>query len=141
MEKVLAARLQISIEEAGRRTRDAEVLGPRTAITGNRWNRCGLNFAAAQAEDGLIGAEHPPSPGSSSRSCPTQWTPKPVAPQSRIWPATPREFGPAEYRSAVDLMLALLHPDGDFDDAERRRRRGVTLGRPQADGSRTITGY
>ena len=50
------------------------------------------------------------------------------------------EFGPAEYRSAVDLMLALLHPDGDFDDAERRRRRGVTLGRPQADGSRTITG-
>ncbi|MEE6180088.1 DUF222 domain-containing protein, partial [Mycobacterium sp. 050134] len=33
-----------------------------------------------------------------------------------------------------------LHPDGDFSDAERARRRAITLGRQDADGMSPLSG-
>jgi hypothetical protein len=36
--------------------------------------------------------------------------------------------------------MALLHPDGDYSDAERARRRYFTIGRQQADGMREVRG-
>ena len=47
--KVLADRLRISQAEAGRRVRDAAVLGPRTAITGEPLPPVWPHLAAAQA--------------------------------------------------------------------------------------------
>ena len=36
--------------------------------------------------------------------------------------------------------MAMLHPDGDYSDAERARRRYFTIGRQQADGTREVRG-
>jgi hypothetical protein len=36
--------------------------------------------------------------------------------------------------------MALVHPDGDFSDVDRARRRGLTLGKQQADGMSKISG-
>lgn len=34
-----------------------------------------------------------------------------------------------------------LHPDGEFNDAERARKRGITIGKQQYDGMSPINGY
>jgi hypothetical protein len=49
--KVLSARLRISEEDAARRLKDAEVLGPRTALTENRWNRRYPRWPAGRPKD------------------------------------------------------------------------------------------
>jgi Domain of unknown function (DUF222) len=36
--------------------------------------------------------------------------------------------------------MALVHPDGDFSDVDRARRRGLTIGKQQADGMSKISG-
>ena len=51
------------------------------------------------------------------------------------------EQAPEALRQTTNLLLALLHPDGDFTDAERDRRRGITIGNQGVDGSRRLTGW
>jgi hypothetical protein len=51
------------------------------------------------------------------------------------------EQGPAGLRQAADRLLAHLHPDGDYTDAERARRRGLTLGKQGPDGMSPIRGW
>jgi Domain of unknown function (DUF222) len=36
--------------------------------------------------------------------------------------------------------MALVHPDGDFSDADRARRRGLIIGKQAADGMTKISG-
>jgi Domain of unknown function (DUF222) len=36
--------------------------------------------------------------------------------------------------------MALVHPDGDFSDVDRGRRRGLTIGKQEADGMSKISG-
>lgn len=54
---VLVTRLRISMDEARRRIKEAELLGPRTALTGEPLPPTLPGVAAAQ-ERGEIGAEH-----------------------------------------------------------------------------------
>jgi hypothetical protein len=51
-----------------------------------------------------------------------------------------REHTPDALRKAADRLMALVHPDGDFSDVDRARRRGLTLGKQQADGMSKISG-
>jgi hypothetical protein len=44
-------------------------------------------------------------------------------------------------RKAAQRLMALVHPDGDFSDADRARRRGVIIGNQQADGMSKISGF
>lgn len=137
--KVLSARLQVSAEDAGRRIRDAADLGPRTAITGEPLEPVLPNFAAAQAK-GQVGSEHLRITRTFFKNLPATVDAQTRAAAEKDLARTAAAFGPAEYRKATDLMSALLHPDGDFDDGERARRRGITIGRQQADGLSSITG-
>jgi hypothetical protein len=36
--------------------------------------------------------------------------------------------------------MALIHPDGDFCDADRTRRRALIIGKQEADGMTKISG-
>jgi hypothetical protein len=48
---------------------------------------------------------------------------------------------PDELAKLADKLLDCLNPDGDFTDADRARRRGITIGRQGVDGMSPITGY
>ena len=52
-----------------------------------------------------------------------------------------REHRPDELAKLADKLMDCLHPDGDFSDVDRAKRRGVTLGRQDLDGMTPITGW
>ena len=130
---VLANRLRIGRAEARRRLDEAADLGPRTALSGEPLAPALPNVAAAQAA-GVIGAEHvriirrffddlPAAVDVETRQECEATLARIAAEQ------TPEALGKAAAR-----LMALVHPDGDFDDAERARRRAVVFGKQQADG-------
>ena len=47
---------------------------------------------------------------------------------------------PEELRKVAEQLMAMLHPDGDYTDAERARRRYLTIGSQQADGTSEVRG-
>ncbi len=136
--KVLADRLQISETEAGRRVMDAAVLGPRTAVTGEplalAWPHC----AAAQAA-GQINGEHIAITRKFFKDLPATVDATTRAAAEKDLARAAAQTRPEDYRNCTALLLALLHPDGDFDDADRQRRRGATMGRQGADGLSEFT--
>lgn len=136
--KVLAERLQVSAEEASRRLTDAADLGPRTAVTGEALAPVLPHFAAAQAH-GQVGAEHLRITRKFFKKLPAAVDRATRVAAEKDLAQRAVAFGPEEYRKAADFLAALLHPDGDFDDADRQRRRGATMGRQSADGLTEFT--
>ena len=50
------------------------------------------------------------------------------------------EHTPDALRKAAERLMALVHPDGDFSDVDRARRRSVIIGKQEADGMSTVSG-
>ena len=50
------------------------------------------------------------------------------------------EHTPDALRKAAERLMTLVHPDGDFSDVDRARRRHLTLGKQEADGMSKISG-
>lgn len=131
---VLCTRLRISKTEAKRRITDAEVFGPRTAMTGEPLAPRLPHVAAAQ-QRGDIGPEHlrvitkffdelPAHVDYQSREAAE-------ADLARI--AT--GLGPTQLRKAADRLAALIDPDGhEPSDADRARKRYFTIERQGRDG-------
>jgi hypothetical protein len=119
---VLSNRLRISRGQARRRVDEAEDLAPRIAMTGEVLEPLLPHVAAAQAA-GTIGEEHvriirrffadlPTAVDFATRqACETDL--------ARI----AAEHTPDALRKAADRLMALVHPDGDFSDIDRARRR------------------
>jgi hypothetical protein len=136
----LADRLRITRAEASRRIGEAADLGERKAITGEPLPPV-LTATAAAQRAGRIGAGH-------------------VAVIRGFWHRLPG-FVDVETREHAEAQLALLggqhrpdelaklaakltdclHPDGDFTDDDRARRRGITIGAQGLDGMSPISGY
>jgi hypothetical protein len=130
----------ISRAEAARRVREAADLGERRAITGEPLEPVLAATAAAQ-RDGTLGREH-------------------VAVIRRFYHQLPGWID-IETRTHAEADLArlatqyrpdglvgfaahltdLVNPDGSFNDEDRARRRGLTLGNQQADGMSTLSGW
>ena len=136
----LANRLRITRADAARRIHDAAELGQRTAITGEALHPI-LPATAAAQRDGQIGAGH-------------------VAVIRGFWHRLPDfvdietrhkaeaqlallggEHRPDELSKLADKLMDCLNPDGDYSDADRARRRGITIGKQGFDGMSPITGY
>ena len=138
--KVLSEALRISTQEAKRRIKATALLGPRTALTGEPLAPALPNAAAAQAR-GEIGAEHvriiekffdklPSSVDYQTRELAE-------ADLARIAIG----LGPTEFRAAADRLALLLNQDGDLpDDADRARRRYLTIDKQDVDGMSSIHG-
>lgn len=137
---VLADRLRISRGEACRRVAEAHELGPRTAITGEVLEPLLPATAAAQAA-GTIGAEHVRIIRGFLAHLPTQIDvgTKMAAEAHLAQLAT--QFGPEHLRQLAARLDLAINPDGGFDDAERARRRGITIGRQGSDGMSSISGW
>ncbi|SHR46595.1 Conserved protein of uncharacterised function, possible phage protein [Mycobacteroides abscessus subsp. bolletii] len=50
------------------------------------------------------------------------------------------QFRPEALRAGAERLMALLNPDGQFSDADRARRRGITIGPQGFDGMSAISG-
>jgi hypothetical protein len=136
---VLSNRLRIGRGEARRRLDEAADLGPRTAITGEPLAPVLPTVADAQAA-GAIGAEH-------VRIIRRFFTDLPTAVDYETRQACEAtlariaaEQTPDALRKAADRLMALVHPDGDFSDADRARRRSLIIGKQEADGMSKISG-
>jgi hypothetical protein len=136
----MATRLGISKQEANRRIKQAELLGPRTALTGESLPPKLPNVAAAQAR-GEIGPEHVRiiekffDDLPSCIDAPT----RDLADADLARIAT--GLGPTQFRAAADRLALLLNQDGDEpDEAERARRRYLTIDKQGSDGMSRIHG-
>lgn len=136
---VLATRLRISNTEATRRVKEADDLSPRTTLTGGPLEPRLPETAAAQAR-GDINVEHV----TIIRDC--------IRKASKYVDAAARDEidhdlahaaahnSPETLRESTHLLLYLLNQDGDAPDDDRTQRRGITLGRQDADGNIPIHG-
>ncbi len=138
--EVFATGLRISKNEARRRIRRAELLGPRTAITGEPLAPRLPQVAAAQ-QRGEIGPEHLRIIEGFFQRLPhhVDYETREAAEAQLAGLAS--GFRPEELRQAADRLALLLDQDGDLpDDADRARKRYLHIGRQQADGMTPIKG-
>jgi hypothetical protein len=136
----LANRLRITRGEASRRIHEAADLGERKAITGEPLPAVLTATAEAQRE-GRIGAGHVAVIRSFWHRLPdfvdVETRVKAEAQLARL--AT--EHRPDELSKLADKLTDCLNPDGSFTDADRARRRGITIGKQDLDGMSPISGY
>jgi Domain of unknown function (DUF222) len=136
----LADRLRISRGEASRRIHEAADLGERTAITGQPLEPV-LPATAAAQRAGRIGPGHVAVIRSFVHRLPDF-----VDAETRVQAETQLarlggQHRPDELAKLADKLTDCLNPDGDFTDADRARRRGLTIGRQDIDGMSAISGY
>ncbi len=138
--EVLGRRLRISRAEARRRIAEAADLGPRRAMTGEVLAPVLPVTAAGQAR-GEIGREQVGIIQRFFERLPG-WVDPPTREQAEATLGRiAAGLGPEELRQAADRLLVLLHQDGEPPtDAERARRRYLTVGRQGADGMTEIRG-
>ena len=94
---VLATKLRISKQEARRRVKQAELLGPRQAITGEPLAPTLANTAAAQAQ-GQIGLEHVRIVEQFFDDLPSHIDSQPAIRPRPTWPGWPRVWGQHSFR-------------------------------------------
>jgi hypothetical protein len=137
---VMADRLRITRGEATRRIGDAEVLGPRSTLTGERLEPMMPATAASQAA-GEIGAGHVREIRQFFNKLPG-WVDEPTKEQTeRHLVKLAGEFRPDELHRAAAVMADAINPDGDFTDADRAQQRGLTIGRQRENGMSRVSGY
>ena len=140
-EEILTIALRLSKTEATRTIRDTQMLGPRRSLDGQplppHWN----HLAAAQAQ-GRIGPAHLDTIAEFFRTLP-HWIDAGTRADAEAQLArSARGLDPDQLRQAAERLALTLDPDGPVpDEKERQRRRGLTIGRQQADGMSKITGY
>ena len=137
---MLATKLRISKQEARRRVKQAELLGPRQAITGEPLAPTLANTTAAQAQ-GQIGLEHVRIVEQFFDDLPShidrQTRDQAEADLARM----AKGLGPTQFRAAADRFALLLNQDGEPpDDAEHARRRYLTMEKQGIDGMSRIHG-
>jgi Domain of unknown function (DUF222) len=135
--KVLSARLRISDEEAARRLRDAELLGPRTALTGEMLPPKLPTVAQAQA-DGLIGVEHIKKIKSFFKKLPSSVDYQARESAEAALAHHASGLDPDAFRQVADRLKYLLNQDGDFSDVDRKANRYVLVSRQGDDGMVTV---
>ncbi|MDF2585872.1 MAG: repeat protein [Mycobacterium sp.] len=137
--EALRVRWRLSTGEAGRRLAEADELAPRCALTGEPLEPVLPAVAIAQAS-GRITAEHVRVlrdavhrlPGFVDLAARIQFEVDLVRLAVTI--------GPKELREAADIKLFLLDQDGPLpDDAERARKRGVTLAQQGRDAMTSVS--
>src|SRR3984885_13236393 len=136
----LADRLRISRAEASRRIHEAADLSERRALNGRPLDPVVPATAEAQ-RNGELGAGHVAVIRSFWHRLPDfvdiETRHKAEAQLARL----AGDHRPDELAKLADKLTDCLHPDGDFTDIDRARRRGIVIGRQDIDGMSPISGY
>ena len=136
----LATALRISDEDARRRIKNAELLGPRQAMTGEPLPPKLPTVAAAQ-QCGAVGPEHVTIVKEFFEKLPPHVTADLRDQAERHLAAIAGGLGPTEFRQAAGQLAYLANQDGDPpNEAERARRRGFVIHRQDVDGMSKVSG-
>ncbi|ODR16300.1 hypothetical protein BHQ23_30430, partial [Mycobacterium gordonae] len=135
----LADRLRITKVEANRRIVEAEDLGERRALTGEPLAPLLTATAAAQRQ-GLIGDGHVKVIRNFIAHLPSSIDVSTWEAAEKDLAGKACDFRPDQVATYARELMALLHPDGDYTEDERARKRGLSLGAQQYDGMSRISG-
>jgi hypothetical protein len=135
----LADRLRITKTDAGRRIADAADLSARRALTGEPLAPQLAATAAAQRQ-GLLGEGHVKIIRDFFDHLPTQVdAPTRQAAEADLADKA-SHYRPDQLAQYAHRLMDWLHPDGELNDAERARKRGLTLGKQDYDGMTRLSG-
>ncbi|WP_268782310.1 DUF222 domain-containing protein, partial [Mycolicibacterium chlorophenolicum] len=138
---VLTTALRVSDREAKRRLAHAASLGPRQAMSGEPLAPVWEATAAAQAR-GALDAEHVAVIATFHDKLPSWVDVGTRAAADRQLASVGAGLKPEDLKKAAERLAAKIDQDGpEPTDAERARRRGVTLGEQQADGMSKLSGW
>jgi hypothetical protein len=136
----LAEWVLVSRAEAARRIGEAADLGPRTGLTGEPLAPVLAATAAAQRA-GKIGAQHVAVIRRFCQQLPG-WVDEPTREQAETHLARHgSQYRPDQLAKLADKIADCINPDGNFSDADRARRRGLSLGAQDIDGMSPIRGW
>ena len=130
----------ISRAEAARRVRDAADLGQRRALTGEPLAPVLAATAAAQ-RDGRLGIEHVAVIRRFYHQLPGWIDLDTRAHAEADLARLATQYRPDQLAGLADRLTDCLNPDGSFTDDDRAHRRGLTLGKQQADGMSALHGW
>jgi hypothetical protein len=140
LRQVLADRLHITRGEAARRISDAEVLAPRTTLTGQPLPPLLAGSAAAQRA-GQLNTAHIREIRRFLHQLPG-WVDEPTRAAAEADLAQlGTQLRPDELRAAATAMADAINPDGNFSDEYRARARGLSIGAQGQDGMSYLSGY
>jgi hypothetical protein len=139
LRSALADRLRITKAEASRRIADAEDLGERRALTGEPLAPR-LSHTAAAQRDGLIGDGHVKEIRRFFYHLPADVDPGTREAAEADLAGKAAGYRPDELAKYAGRIMDWLHPDGEFSDAERARKRGIVLGTQEFDGMSRLSG-
>ena len=139
LRSALADRLRITKADAGRRIADAEDLGERRALTGEPLTPR-LSHTAAAQRDGLIGDGHVAVIRSFFAHLPAEVDLGTRDAAEADLAGKAGGYRPDELATYAQRIMDWLHPDGEFSDAERARKRGIMLGKQEFDGMSRLSG-
>ncbi|WP_046301710.1 HNH endonuclease signature motif containing protein [Mycobacterium sp. UM_Kg27] len=137
---VLADALHLTRGEAGRRLTDAKELGPRRAMTGEPMEPVLPTVAAAQ-RDGQIAAAHIAVIRAFFNYLPDDVDAGTLAQAEQQLSGLAAECRPDELAKLAQRLADYLHPDGNYTDDQRAKRRGLVLGPQDRDGMSPIKGF
>ena len=138
--EVLRVRWRLSSAEASRRLAEAADLAPRTSLTGQPLAPLLPAVAAAQSS-GVITGEHVRTIRDAVKDLPS-WVDATTRDQFEVdLVRVAVGVGPKELKDTAELRLFLLDQDGPApDDADRARKRGVSVGRQGRDAMVSVRG-
>ena len=137
--KLLWQRLRITSADIKHRIAIAARIRPRRSLTGPQLPP-ELPRLAAAVENGDLGEAH--ITRSARRSTPAGRRPLRQERRLREDIGAPRPKPRRPFVTGIGKAIAeYLNPDGDFDDTDRARRRGLTLGPQGPDGMSHVKGW
>ena len=136
----IATKLRISPKEAKRRLADAGLVADRTTLTGTPLPPV-LAHAAPLWHAGSLDPEHLHVIATCLAGLPVGTAFTDIERVERELSAYAVDFRPDQLKQLGDRMVALINPDGNYTEKDRARRRGVSIGRQQADGMSPISGW
>lgn len=130
----------VSRAEANRRIHEAADLGHRNTLTGGPLAPVMAGTATAQRE-GKLGSGQVSVIRRFYRRLPSFVdTPTRDSAEAKL-SQEGTQYRPEQLAKLADRMADCLNPDGTYSDDDRARRRGLTLGKQQADGMSQLRGW
>lgn len=136
----LVSTLRISAADAAKRVKGAAKTGTWHTVSGEAMEAT-LPTTASAVHDGAIGPDHVAAIARTMRQIPHGTTSDEIDVAERILSDAARSTTPEDVTKVGIHLLAHLSPDGSVpDERERKRRRGLRLGKQGADLMTPVSG-